>query len=522
MDIHFFLLPLLFLGPSIATEPTSNPLVTADSIGASNSTCVSVVFHDFYSTPAHQSQTSISPCDLKNKCAGVFWLGASTNISKDQLLSKHLQIGVPIKNGFKEFMKVEYNPMGKQVASSFPVDVFQAVIATLPYNISYEFIPYIGNSDAPGYYDELVSQVYLKEYDAVVGDISITAARSDTVDFTYQYMEAGVSMIVPTKDNNSMSPWWFMKPLTTTLWLTTLAVAVLKGVLVWVFEREKNQEFQGLPSELIGKILSFSFSTFVFATHEKLESNYSRFIVNLWTFLVFILVTAYAANLTSMLTVEKLQPTITDVRSLITNGDYVGYQNGSFVFELLRNLGFNESKLKPYSTVEQYAHALEHGSSNGGVSAIMDEIPYIRVFLKSHCRKYTMGGRTYRTGGFGFVFPRGSAMVPDISRAVMNFSEGEKMFEMEKKWFGDQTTCPEAGSPISNKSLTLYSLRTIYIITAVASAIALSVYFICRSYKRGSMGMLRSKTRITPGLETIPKHGTSPELLPYGFSNPNY
>ncbi|XP_058113824.1 glutamate receptor 2.8-like isoform X2 [Magnolia sinica] len=455
--------------------------------------------------------------------AGVIWPGGSTAIPNGQVKmsgsTKRLKIGVPLKNGFREFMKVDFDQKNKRWnPTGFPIDVFNGVMKTMPYNVNYDFFPYEnGHEDDAGYYDEVIYQVFLKEYDAVVGDVSITAARSDTVDFTYQYMEAGVSMIVPTEDNNAMSPWWFMKPLTTTLWLTTLAVAVLKGAMVWFFEHEKNPEFQGSPSKLIGKILFFSFSTFVFATHEKLESNYSRFIVNLWTFLVFILVTAYAANLTSMLTVEKLQPTITDVRSLITNGDYVGYQNGSFVFDVLRKLGFNESKLKPYSTVEQYADALEHGSSNGGVSAIMDEIPYIRVFLKNHCRKYTMAGRTYRTGGFGFVFPRGSAMVPDISRAVMNFSEGEKMFEMEKKWFGDQTTCPDTGSPISNKSLPLYSLRTIYIITGVASAISLSVYFIRRLYKRRRLGMLGSKSRITPGPEAIVELGTSHELQPDGF-----
>lgn len=88
----------------------------------------------------------------------------------------------------------------------------------------------------------------------------------------------------------------------------------------------------------------------------KLRSNYSRFIVNIWIFLVFVLVTSYAANLTSMLTVERLQPNITNIKSLIKNEDHVGYQRGSFVFELLKKVGFDENKLKSYGTVEEYAN----------------------------------------------------------------------------------------------------------------------------------------------------------------------
>ncbi|KAL6001851.1 hypothetical protein ACLOJK_040415 [Asimina triloba] len=108
-------------------------------------------------------------------------------------------------------------------------------------------------------------------YDAVVGDTTITAARADMVDFTYQYMDAGVRLVVPTKSTEAISPWWFMKPLSPGLWLTTLAFLVLKAILVWFFEREINPEFQGLPSKLIGKILFFSFSTFVFAHREYIS-----------------------------------------------------------------------------------------------------------------------------------------------------------------------------------------------------------------------------------------------------------
>ncbi|KAL6001837.1 hypothetical protein ACLOJK_040401 [Asimina triloba] len=162
-----------------------------------------------------------------------------------------IKIGVPIKHGFKGFMNVESIP-----PEGFPIEVFN--------EISYEFIEFKGDRDNPEYYDELISQVYYKEFHAVVGDTAITANRSDFVDFTYEFMEAGVSLLVPIEDDDTMSPWWFLKPLTTDLWVTTLIFAVLKGILVWIFERDNNPDFQG--PQLVGKIHPFSGSTFVFSS----------------------------------------------------------------------------------------------------------------------------------------------------------------------------------------------------------------------------------------------------------------
>lgn len=101
--------------------------------------------------------------------AGVFWLpGSTVAASGDKLIDKKLKIGVPIKNGFNEFMKVEKTTDDRTIVSGFPVDVFDAVMALLPYNISYEFIPYEVNTSPPaiydssGYYDSLISKVYTK------------------------------------------------------------------------------------------------------------------------------------------------------------------------------------------------------------------------------------------------------------------------------------------------------------------------------------------------------------------------
>jgi hypothetical protein len=82
------------------------------------------------------------------------------------------------------------------------------------------------------------------------------------------------------------------------------------------------------------------------------------------------------------------------------------HQHQSFVKDLLISFKFDESKLKSFTGANQYADtlaALQKGSMNGGIAAYFDEIPYLKVVLSGHCNQYTMVGRIFKTGGFGFV-----------------------------------------------------------------------------------------------------------------------
>ena len=104
-------------------------------------------------------------------------------------------------------------------------------------------------------------------------------------------------------------------------------------------------------------------------TGEKVVNNWSRFVLIIWIFVVLILNQSYTASLTSMLTIQRLQPTFVDFKEIKKNGYFVGYQKNSFVKVILKNqLGFHESKLKSYETPEEYHEALSHGTHWWGCS----------------------------------------------------------------------------------------------------------------------------------------------------------
>lgn len=473
----------------------------------------------FWSPASGITKETNSKLSNESLKTSVIWPGGSRDIPKGweiPTMGKKLIIGVPVKKRFYQFVNVKKNnATGQPNVTGYSIDVFDAIMKKLDYEVKYEYQPFGHPS-----YNDLVQQVFLQKYDAAVGDITILANRSLYVDFTLPYTESGVSMIVPVKDDESKKMWIFLKPLTADLWLASLAFFFFTGFVVWVIEHRINNEFRGPPSHQFGTIFYFAFSTLVFAHKERLESNLSRFVVILWVFVVLVLTSSYTASLTSRLTVQQLQPTVTGVGELIKNGDYVGYQDGSFIYGILKRLQFDAKKLRNYSTPDQYSKALLQGSKNGGAAAIFDEIPYLKLFLSEpeHCQKFAMVGPTYKTDGFGFVFPRGSPLVPDISRAILNVTEGNEMKAIENKWFGDQVTCPGDVNNFSSSSLNFRSFGGLFLITGVVSSLALLIFLVTFFYKeRGGLRAAATETSFWKKLVAWYQHYDDKDFKSYTF-----
>uniref|UniRef100_A0A0D6QSG0 Glutamate receptor n=1 Tax=Araucaria cunninghamii TaxID=56994 RepID=A0A0D6QSG0_ARACU len=406
-----------------------------------------------------------------SRLESVTWPGGSRTVPKGWATPVNrqnvLRIAVPIKRVFNQF--VETTPSGKEtvVSGGFVIDVFNEVVKRLPYALPYKFIPYRNIK-----IDDLVLKVFTKEFDAAVGDVSILANRSNYVDFTQPFSESGLVMVVPIKKADSSNAWAFLRPFTLSMWIATFAFFLFTGVVVWVLEHKRNKTFRGNLRNQVLTCIWFSFSTLFFVQRERIVSSLARGVVIVWLFVVLILTSSYTASLTSILTVKQMEPAIADVQSLIGSRAPVGYQKGSFVGRYLQEqLGIHPSQLHDYSSPEDYATALSKGPKNGGVAAIFDEIPYIRVFVSTHCG-YTTIGPTYRTGGFGFVFPKGSSFVSDVSKAVLDLSESSEMQRIQNKWF-NMTACTKAGAQVDSDRLSMESFWGLYLLTGTASVVAL-------------------------------------------------
>jgi glutamate receptor, ionotropic, plant len=108
---------------------------------------------------------------------------------------------------------------------------------------------------------------------------------------------------------------------------------------------------------------------------------------------------------------------------------------------------------------------------------------------------------------FEQAFPKGSPLVPDISRAILNITDGDDIIQIEKKWIGDQN-CQNNGSIMESNSLNFLSFWGLFLITGVVSTISLLISIIISLCKK------RQKMIKTTSLETSSDETDDTESFP--------
>ncbi|XP_018508572.2 glutamate receptor 2.5 [Brassica rapa] len=425
----------------------------------------------------------------------IIWPGDTTLVPKGWEIptnGKKLRIAVPKKDGFTNFVEVTKDANTNALTiTGFCIDVFDAVMRQLPYAVPYEYVPFeTPDGRADGNYDNMVYKVFLGEFDGAVGDTTILANRSNYVDFALPFSETGVVFVVPVKDEREKGKWVFLKPLTKKLWCMTAALFIYIGLMVWTFEYIADQNFRTQRiTEQISNVFYFSFSTLFFAHRKPSTSIYTRALIVIWCFVVLILTQSYTATLTSMLTVQELRPTVRHMDELRKSGAKIGYQEGSFTLEKLKQLGFKESRLKTYSSPEEMHEFFLKTSSNDGIDAAFDEVPYVNLFMTKYCKEYTIIEPRYKADGFGFAFPLGSPLVPDISREILNLTEGENMRAIENKWFPGEKYCLDRNTTDTPIQLDHHSFQALFMIVFGTSLVLLFIMLSCRRYLEGRGNM---------------------------------
>lgn len=428
------------------------------------------------------------------KLHGVIWPGQITTKPRGWVFpdnGRQLRIGVPNRVSYRDFVSKVRGT--EDTVKGYCIDVFIAAANLLPYPVPYKFIPYGGGHHNPNY-TELVMSITTNVFDAVVGDVAIVTERTRLVDFTQPYIESGLTIVAPVKKSNT-DAWAFLRPFTGMMWAVTALFFLIVGAVVWILEHRTNDEFRGPPKQQVVTTLWFSFSTLFFAHRENTVSTLGRLVLIIWLFVVLIINSSYTASLTSILTVQKLSSPIKGIESLVTGSELIGYQVGSFAENYLINeLNIPKSRLVALGSPEAYALALEKGK----VAAVVDELPYVELFLSSQC-KYATVGPVFTKSGWGFAFPRDSPLAVDLSTAILTLSENGDLQRIHDKWLIRRACSQE--NELDSDRLQLSSFWGLFLISGVACVLALTVYLI---------QTVRQFRRFSPEEPEPSSHGSTP------------
>ncbi|KAL5736445.1 hypothetical protein ACOSQ2_031233 [Xanthoceras sorbifolium] len=399
----------------------------------------------------------------------VFWPGAPWYTPRGWAIptdTKPLRIGVPVSCEFKQYVNVEFDELGKVTSfHGFSIELFEATVSELPFYLPYDLFP---SNDS---YTNLVKRIYLKEFDAVVGDVAIVASRCRYAEFTHPYSESGLVMIVPLQKSANKAL-MFMKPFTKAMWIIIGIITVYNGFIVGLIERNHWHELQGSAVHQTGAFLWLSFSSLFSLQGGTLHSNLSRMAMVVWLFVALVISQTYTASLASMLTVQGLKPATHNIESLQSSNALVGYSNTSFVASYLGDvLHFNRKNLIGYTSLDDYAKDLKSGK----ISAIFLEVAASKLFLARYCKSFATTGPTYKVGGLGFAFAKGSPLLPSVTEALLKVSESGKLRELETNMISSET-CVEVDVDDDISSLSPNSFWVLFLFTCGTSTMALIIY----------------------------------------------
>ncbi|MFQ6644625.1 hypothetical protein Gotur_019375, partial [Gossypium turneri] len=381
--------------------------------------------------------------------------------------ARPLIIGVPGRTSFEKFVKVKNESNQNEEPEGYCIDLFKMAREVLGYDLPYKFVPHFST------YDDLVRCVHNKTFDAVVGDITILANRAELVEFTQPYAESGLSLIVPAKSEESA--WMFMKPFTWEMWMATGAMLIYTMFIVWFLEHRSNPEFEGTWKTQIGTAMWFTCCSLFSAHRENVRNNLTRIVVIVWLFVSLVLTSSYTASLSSMLTVNKLKVHVTDIEFLKRNNLKVGCDRDSFVRNYLVDvLQFKSENIKTINSQDSYIGEFEKKH----IAAAFLELPYEKVFINNYCKKFSATTPTYRFGGLGFMFHKGSPIAMDFSKAILTLSENGALKDLEEKWFAPSPECSTGVTDNRTERLRLHSFWGLYIISGATSTICFFLFII--------------------------------------------
>ncbi|KAL1540417.1 glutamate receptor 2.9-like isoform X1 [Salvia divinorum] len=363
------------------------------------------------------------------RLSSIFWPGGERSVPRGWSLGSRerpLRIGVPARGAFNQFVKVTYDSgQNSTRITGFSIEVFEAAVKKLPYDLHYVLVPYNGS------YDEVIAQVHTKTLDAAVGDTEIMADRYVYAEFSQPYIESGLVMVVTVKPGLKDSKFIALTPFTKMMWLQLAAVSTATGFVIWLSEfATGNDQFTGNSIlQSICSVLWLSVTIISLSQRENIKNSTSKLVVTVWICVIFVVGASFTAVLSSMMTVPRLEPSVREIDFLRNSNAAVGCNSNSFICRyLISVLNFNPSNVKQVNSIDEYPRALD----NGEIKAAFFVAPHAKVFLAKYCNGYVISGPSFKLGGFGFVFQKGSPLAIDISEAILKVSQSGHVDTLEQ------------------------------------------------------------------------------------------
>lgn len=280
------------------------------------------------------------------------------------------------------------------------------------------------------------------------GGIPVELKLERRLDYSIPYFESGFQVVIPEPKKELINFELFEN-----IASSIVSTGFLKGVsvllilmfiasnIVWFSERKHNSAM--FPDNyFLGIWESFWWSAVTLTTvgyGDKTPSGFfGRSVALLWMFSGIFLVSFFTANVTSSMTINKVNKQVFSVQDL--RGKQVGTVKGSPSEKVLRKVG---ARVFEFNTIDRTCEAVRRKLL---VAAVYDA-PSLRYIINIQNQKLEdepdkarlqLVGEIFNKHFFAFCFPENSPeeLKEDVNRALLRLVENGRYNEIYQRWFG--------------------------------------------------------------------------------------
>ncbi|MFQ5656418.1 MAG: transporter substrate-binding domain-containing protein [Candidatus Methylomirabilales bacterium] len=284
------------------------------------------------------------------------------------------------------------------------IDLWREIAAAL--NVTYEW----RELDLQG----LLDGVKDGSLDVAVAALSVTAKREKSIDFTHPYYTTGFSIAVARRAQGfgvvrRLLSWELLQVI-----VALALVLFIVGLLVWLFERQRNPEqFGGGPAKGIGSGFYWAAVTMTTVGYgDKAPSTVGgRVVALIWMFAGIMMISGFIAAITTTLTVSQLESSVSGPEDLAHV--WVATVAGSASEAYLRE---HDIALKKYPTLLEGLLAV----AKGEVDAAVYDAPLLRFLARTELRgEISVVPVTFERQDYGIALPVGSPLREPINRIIL-------------------------------------------------------------------------------------------------------
>lgn len=271
---------------------------------------------------------------------------------------------------------------------------------------------------------ELLAAFENDQIDVSLSPLTITAERSQAIDFTSPYYIA-YSSILELKATSLQRSWQFVKSFFSLNFIRALGalafVILMFGILIWLFERNKNDE--EFDSGVKGIWEGFWWSAVTMTTvgygDKSPRTVGGRIISLIWMFTAIIIISGFTASIASSLTVNNISSSHSGIDEF--KNERLGTIENSATAEWLKN-NFYKNK-KEFASIDEMLNSLVKEE----IDAIAYDRPMLQTIEKNDTlAKFDLIDIKYNPQFYAFGL---SKQFPDSLNEAINYS---MLYHIEK------------------------------------------------------------------------------------------